>query len=423
MKNLSLKITLITISILLLFSCKKDELCPCGSGPTDNLDWQNIKLFDNNNLIEIELTLDPADWDEIRHQVRNERLAYGRKCDQPPSNPFTYAKACITINGVSISNTIGLRKKGWFSSTEIDKPSLKVKLDKYVNNIKIGNYSQFTLNNGTSDPSLIRQCLAFQVFEAADIPTPKCKFAHVKVNGKDLGIYTLIQTIDEQFLQDQFNTDDGDFFEGTEADFRYEHGWIGRFGRQTNEGISGYGRIPKLASALEASDENLINELDPLIDLDRFFTFWGTEVLVGHVDGYAASAANFFIYDDPLTGNFRFVPWDLDYTFNREIDSENGVRSVYANAQLVKRLYLFPKTRTQYLSRLDFLLNNVWEENNLNASIDNMEDILGKYLTSTNKSEILKVREYVNTLRSRITRELTNSSELTPVQLKSPCGK
>ncbi len=418
-----LKILAPIFLIAVLFSgCKKEELCPCGTGSDGSTDWQNIDPFDTNQLIDIEITIHPADWDDIRHQVRDEGSAYGPNCDQPPSNPFTYAKACITINGVSIPNTIGIRKKGWFSSTETEKPSLKVKFDKYDDNVKVGGYSQFTLNNSISDPSLIRQPLAFQVFEAAGIPTPKCNFAHVKVNGKDLGIYVLVESIDEKFLQDRYNTSEGDFFEGTESDFRNVDGWIGRFGRQTNDNIAGYGRIPNLTTALEATDGNLVNELDPLIDLDQFYTYWATEVLVGHADGYAASAANFFIYDNPATGKFEFIPWDLDYTFDSEIDSPNGLRSAYANAQLVRRLYLLPETRTEYLVRLDFLLNNVWIESSLNATIDSMEVVLGSHLTPSNESEILKVREYVDNLSSRITPDLTTGTVITPEVLQSPCG-
>lgn len=377
--------------------------------------------FDKNRLLEVELTLNASDWDTIRQEVREEGTAYGPNCDQPPSNPFTYVSADITIDGVLIPN-IGLRKKGWFTSQETNKPSLKVKFDKYVNDVKFEGYKRLTLNNCIFDKSLIRQCLAFGVFEAAGIPAPKCNFAHVKVNGDDLGIYVNVESVKKKFLRRYFDDDEGDFFEGTESDFRNSDGWIGRFARQTNDDLPGYGRIPDLATALEAADADLVKSLNPLIDFDQFFTFWAAEVLVGHVDGYAGSSANFYIYDDPETGRFQFIPWDLDYTFSREYDSYMDARSVWANSQLTRRLYLLPETRAQYFDRLNSLLNSVWSEANLNAAIDRMEAVLASHLTPENQSEILKVRDYVNTLRGRVEAEINSGIFINPELLPSPCG-
>lgn len=410
------------IFALLLSGCSKDQSCAYSHSESTNSDWATIQnIFDPDRLLEVELTLSCRDWDEIRHQVRNEGSAYGSNCDQPPSNPFKYVPADISIDGVRIPN-VGLRKKGWYSSTETGKPSLKVRFDKYVDGIKVDGYEQLTLNNCMADPSLIRQCLAFGVLEAAGLPVPKYNFAHVRVNGKDLGIYAHIEGAKEKFLQRHFSDVQGDFFEGTECDFRFGNGWIQRFSRQTNENVPGYGRIPALATALESTDQDLLNALDPLVDLDRFMTFWAAEVLVGHADGYAASAANFYIYDDPTTGKFQFIPWDVDYTFDSEIDAASGVRSVYANAQLAKRLYLLPATRAQYLARLDSLLNTVWIESQLIASIDSMESLLDLHLTPANRSEIAKVRQYVLSLRARIVPELTSGAVQTPDVLQSPCG-
>lgn len=377
--------------------------------------------FDKNRLLEVELTLNSADWNKIRQEVRNEQGAYGPNCDQSPSNPFTYVSADITIDGTLIPN-VGLRKKGWVTSGEKNKPSLKVKFDKYVDGVKFEGYKRLTLNNCIFDKSLIRQCLAFGVFEAAGIPTPKCNFAHVRVNGKDLGIYANVENVKKKFLRRYFDDDEGDFFEGTESDFRNGGGWVGRFSRQTNDKVAGYGRIPDIVNALEATDGDLIEMLNPLIELNQFLTFWATEVLVGHVDGYAGSSANFYIYDDPKTAKFQFIPWDLDYTFSTEYDNYMEARSVWANAQLVKRLYLLPEIRAQYFARLNYLLDSVWSEDHLNASIDGMEAVLGNHLTPDNRSEILKIREYINTLRSKVTAEITSGRLITPELLEAPCG-
>jgi len=113
-----------------------------------------------------------------------------------------------------------------------DLPALKVKLDKYVAGQEVAGYADLILNNSVQDPTYLRQCLGYALFEAAGIPSPRCGFAHVRVNGEDLGVYVLVESVDKAFLRRRGADTTGNMYEGVFSDFR--EGWLGTFEAETN---------------------------------------------------------------------------------------------------------------------------------------------------------------------------------------------
>ena len=116
--------------------------------------------------------------------------------------------------------------------------------------------------------------------------------------------------------------------------------------------VVGGGNSTPIFAALAKEDDELIDALSQVIDLNAFYTFWATEVLLGHWDGYAGNQNNFYIYGAPLDGGrFRFIPWGVDSAF---FDAEEaGVfgldvdvpTTVWAFAELSRRLYNHPTGR------------------------------------------------------------------------------
>ena len=118
----------------------------------------------------------------------------------------------------SLSN-IGVRKKGFIGSQSITKPSLRINLDEYEDGVELFQTDNITLNNAVQDPTRIRQCIGYSLFEKAGLPASRCNFARVSINGKDPTIYVHVEYIKRSFLRRTFGNDDGDLYEGTISDF------------------------------------------------------------------------------------------------------------------------------------------------------------------------------------------------------------
>ncbi len=326
-------------------------------------------LFAPDHLLEVEIEMAEADWDELRAQTRSFFDIFGGDClDDPFESPFTYFRADLTVDGDEYPQ-VGLRKKGFLGSLSEEKPSLKVKLDEYVPGQEIRGLDKLTFNNSQQDPSYLRQCLAYDMFRAAGVPAPRCNFAHITLNGDDLGLFVHVESLDKEFLEKNFDDASGKMYEGTLSDFRPEYD--GTFDLKTEDVEDDRAELDALVDALaEPDDSALLTRLEPLVDLDAFTTFWAMEVLTRHWDGYASNTNNFYIYADPDTGRFQFIPWGVDGAFGPNPLLPDGTAppiSVFATGVLARRLYLHPQGQADYVDRLESLLDSVWDEEELLA--------------------------------------------------------
>ncbi len=68
------------------------------------------------------------------------------------------------------------------------------------------------LNNGWSDPTLIREVIAYEIFAKMDIPTPRSTIIDLWVNDTHLGVYTMTEMVDQAFLQRHFADASGNLY-------------------------------------------------------------------------------------------------------------------------------------------------------------------------------------------------------------------
>lgn len=361
------------------------------------------KYFDLSRVLKVEIQLAPEDFETLRNQTRDfVDIFQGEDCmDQPFAKIFTYFPAEVRIDDQLISQ-VGVRKKGFIGSLSDRRPSLKLNFDEYVEGQRFSGFERMTLNNVQQDQSGIGQCLAYWFYAKAGLITPRCSFAHVYVNGQDLGIYSHVDSIKKRFLSRYFDDNDGTLWEGTLSDFR--EGWLKTFEQKTDrEMMASSAQLEALATALTADDADLFDAIEPYIDLDSFLTFWATESLVWHWDGYAGNRNNFYLYEDPSSNKFAFIPWGVDTAFkgNHPFREQMGPRSVLGQGYLSYRLYNHPEGRRLYLDRLERILNDVWNENELLTQISNMETLVRNSVIRQNFDDgIDGIREFVRKRRA-----------------------
>jgi hypothetical protein len=363
----------VAIAVGLLVGCGGgDPGDPDAGPPPDAGPDPSDAIYDPTRIIEVAIELPEASWDTIRMQNRSPDLLMGADCQAEAfPNPFTYAEATVTVEGQRLERA-GVRKKGFLGSLDDNKPSLKIKFDEYVADQEAFGLSGLTLNNNKQDPAYLRQCIAYQLFTKAGVPAPRCNFAHVTVNGRDMGVYTNLEGVSKRFLARHYADNDGRMYEGTLSDFR--PGWLATFEAKTNESDPDRSDLDAMVAAAAAPDASVVSELDQQIDVDRFLTFWAMETLVEHGDGYASNTNNYFIYRDPTTARFDFIPWGTDGVMGSLGNAPAQI--VVANGILARRLYLLPETRDRFLTRLGQLRDSVWDETAILAEIDRIEALI-----------------------------------------------
>ena len=192
------------------------------------------RLFDPARVLDVRITMMAADWEALRYQSRTLRDVFGgEECHSaPPVHPFTYYPATLTVDGARVEN-VGVRKKGFLGSVNATQPALKVKLTEYDSAQRLHGMRRMTLNSPVADASYLRQCITYALFARAGVPAPRCSYARVRVNGRDLGLYVHVESIKKPFLRRHFADDEGNLYEGARSDFTPE--WALTFEAKTNE--------------------------------------------------------------------------------------------------------------------------------------------------------------------------------------------
>ena len=365
-----------------------------------------------DRVLDVHIEMAPADWDRMRAQTRTlADVLGGADClDSPPDDVFSWFEATVTVDGETLAQA-GVRKKGFLGSLSKVKPSLKVRFDKFVDGQLLGGaMKRLTLNNAQQDPSMINTCMAYHIFASAGLPTPRCNFATVAVNGENLGLFVHVESMKTAFLERNFADPSGNFYEGTVSDFRPE--WRGTFEKKSNEADADWSDIDAVVAALQDPSPAGLEALADIVDLDRFLTFWAVEVLIGHWDGYAGNRNNFYIYREP-GAPFVFMPWGADQVFTATdgpFDDFVSPPSVTAHGAIAHRLYRDDAMRAAYVARVKELLDAVWNEEELLQLADDMAAIVQQHILPKSRASAARdadrVRRFIRERRAVILADL-----------------
>ncbi|MBK9034547.1 MAG: CotH kinase family protein [Myxococcales bacterium] len=406
------------VLVLLAAACSDDPGdSPLDAGPIDAPDDGGVDpsaaLFPTDRVMSVQITMAPADWAALRNQPRPSDLSNTTCARQPTAEGYTYYPATITIDGLTVAD-VGLRKKGNLGSLSSTRPGMRVKANEYVAGQRIAGLEALTLNNNHQDDTLISQCLGYGLFRAAGLPASRCAFAHVVVNGEDLGVYSHVETIREEFLARRFADATGNLYE---AGGDFTPGGTGGFQPKTNSTAPDCSDLDPVVAALAVPDAELEARVGAVIDLDAYNRFWAMEVVTDHWDGYANNRNNYYFYHDPTSDQLQFIPWGIDALFSGRQRTTRPY-SVFACGSLPWRLYSVPATRARYLAALRGVLDTVWDGPTIVAEIDRLQTLLRPFADPTNSGDFAarldRVRAFVMTREGQLRAELAAGDPVWP---------
>ncbi len=339
-------------------------------------------IFPTDRVLDIQITVSDQDWNKIRFQSRNfvEALQESRQF-KPIDHPYTYVDASVSIDGV-VFPKVGIRKKGFIGSQNHVRPSLKIKLNHVDKDGEIEGLNNLTLNNNQQDVSQVSQFMGYALFNAIGSPAPRCAYAKVTVNGKNLGLYSHVESMRKPLIKRAFGNSKGVIYEGTVVDFHKE--WENSFEHKRGDDEKGREKIKTLIDVL-AEDEVTEQAIAEHVDLDSFYRFWVIEGLLGFWDGYSGNNNNFFVYLNPETDKFHFLPWGADSLFLKhsvlefQRDSRKPI-SVKTQGLIAHKLYQLEEGRERYAKTMMDILENHWNEVTLLAETDRIAEMIKPHM-------------------------------------------
>lgn len=256
---------------------------------------RSVEIYDQNVVIEFGITLSSEAMQSLR------------------VDPYSWVEGSFTYDGRTWER-IGVRLKGENSFLPIDeKPSLKIKFDKYVDNLEFHGLTELTLNNMSGDYSMMHERLAYLIYREAGVPAARSNHAWVTLNGEAYGLYANVETVDQAMITRWFEQTEGPLFEVWDVDF-YDH-YVEHF--ELEYGEDDRHNIQGLADALEGRGEAALAEAADHLDWAGFVNYWAVGMYVAQFDSYPYSnpGDDCHIYTDPATDTLHFIPHGVDETF------------------------------------------------------------------------------------------------------------
>jgi hypothetical protein len=273
------------------------------------------ELFRATKVPTFDLYLPEADWEALKINARAEE--------------FVPAEGCYEGRALG---TVGLRFKGSYGSLYecfdaqgnmiCPRLSMKIKFDEYVPEQRFFGLKRLAFNAYMHDDSRMKEKLAYDLFRAMGIVTPRSAWAVLRVNGESMGLFGMAEPVDGRFTADRWpDNPDGNLYKELWPTHAPDEQIIAAL--ETNEEVADVSAYRAFASAFMAADEaSLLATLGNYMDLDYVARFMAVEDAVASydgvtyfwTDGVTTGNHNYFVYEESPT-RFTLIPWDTESTF------------------------------------------------------------------------------------------------------------
>ena len=250
------------------------------------------------------------------------------------SEPRTYARFRLVVDGETVSENAGIKIKGSAGSSQAfdERPAFTVDVDRFGESPRWNGLEKFHLNNSVQDPSLLSEWTAAEILRDVDYPHARVTHARVFVGERDMGVYVLKESFDEHFLARNFKDPNGNLYDGgfcQDIDAELELDESKRVDGKKPEGDAARADLRALAAAVSGSDfKARWSAVGPLVDLPQFHRFMALEMMLGHWDGYSLNTNNYRLFFD-ARGKAVFLLHGMDQTFQDPgasvLDTPRGV--------------------------------------------------------------------------------------------------
>lgn len=331
-------------------------------------------LFDTNLLRTISLTFSNANWYTL--------LASGR---------ISGANVPCTLsleNGITAFN-VGARHKG-NSSYDLggSKKSINLDINWMDHDARVMGYRAINLNNAAGDCTLMREALYFNIM-GEYTPCPRAALARLEINGQYWGVYSMVDQLNKDLLNEWFPGHDGDrwrapnigkggFDSGASA-FSYLGSSISRYTNhyelKSTPSNDAWARLVNACDILNNTPgENLKDELEKAFAVDRWLWFLALENIFVDDDSYWFKGADYSFYYEPESGRFHPVEHDGNEAFYSDMGVNYNLSPLHgataSNRPLLSKLLAVPEWRQRYLAHMRTVLEERFNPAHLDSFIN-----------------------------------------------------
>lgn len=301
---------------------------------------------------------------------------------------------------------VGVRFKGNSSlssaySSNVKKLSMKLDFDEFeddypaLKNQRFYGFKQLNLNNNYNDNSFMREKVVSDLFREFGLAAARTAFCEVWLDygsgSKYFGLYTLLEEVDDTVIDYQFADGSGNLYKPEDDAAQFNSGSYDteEFNLKTNLTTCDYSDVRALYDAINASGRtsnqaSWMSGVESAFDVDVFMKWLAVNSTVQNWDTYGNMAHNYFIYNNPSTGQLTWIPWDN----NEALQSGSGQYSsiepssmsrVSSSWPLISYLIAIDEYKALYDDYLRDFIDNYFTSDIMTARYTTYSDLIKQY--------------------------------------------
>lgn len=384
-------------------------------------------LFDPTHLRGITLTFSNSSWANL---LATARTSGGNM----PSG--------LALDNGTVLTNVGARYKGNTSYT-LGGAKKSINLDiNYTNqDARLMGYRAVNLNNAAGDESLMREPVYFNIMREY-APSPHGAWASVWINGANWGVYSMVDQLNNDLLDEWFTGHEGDRWRapnmaggggpGGGGSGSSAFGYLGTnvasyrsYYELKSDDTNAWTRLVNAIVTLNSADAtNLRDTAEQVFAVDRWLWFLAVENVFVDDDSYWNKGADYAFYYEPESGRIHPVEHDGNESFT----SAQGLTYTLSPVQgatsttrpLLYRFLSNNDLRQRYLAHMRTVLEERFNPAYLTPKINEYHRLIATALVADPKKNFTMAAytNEVTALKQYITNRynyLKTNGELTPL--------
>ena len=308
----------------------------------------------------------------------------------------------IIIDG-EVDQNVGIKYKG-NSSYNINngKNPMNIRLDYINNGQSIDGYNVLKLSNGFKDPTFVREMLSYKIAQEF-MPAPKATYANVSVNGVLVGLYVCVQSVDDDFTNENFYERKGPFFKAENTGINipncsgplrvWDH-YLDTLCYQRAYEMQSSNDWTKLSHFLDTVN-NHFTHIENVLDIDRTLWMMAFENLLVCLDGPINSIPhNFYLFQDN-NGRFSPIMWDMNQSFgtftnglptpvnNQDLQQLDIFHGASNNLNIMNmKMFSVDQYKRMYVAHMKTIINDYFINGQYISIISDLQQLIDSYVST-----------------------------------------
>lgn len=337
---------------------------------TDEGYLESQKVLDAYSISTIRVSMDPGDYEDLINNTGSDEYLQADMSYESPEVPL------------QILENVGIRLRG-AAARGSAKKSFKISFQEFGNDDReFYSLQKLNLNCDFQDPHLMRAKLCTDLFRLMGVDAARVGYSMLYINDDYRGLFANYEQFDKSFLKTRFEDENGNLYKCDGAPMTLGSGG---YTLTTNEDEKNYSDIHDFINVLNTTGpENFKEEIERVFNVDEMLMYIASNVLLGAWDDYWVLVKNYYLYHDPYTDQFNYIPHDFDgslgtYWYPKDMDV--AYEDVYdwspnSNRPMVEKLLEVPEYKDRYTHFLRMLCMYAFSMEGMETEIDRTADMI-----------------------------------------------